>query len=45
MSIGNIAHMTKSHLEWDARAERFTNNASANGLLSYQCRPPYKFPS
>ncbi|HEY1337713.1 MAG TPA: Gfo/Idh/MocA family oxidoreductase, partial [Bryobacteraceae bacterium] len=24
--IGNIAHRTRSLLEWDARAERFTNN-------------------
>ena len=40
--IGNIAHKTKSYLEWDAKAERFTNNADANRLLSYEYRAPYK---
>ncbi len=40
--IGNIAHKTRSFLEWDARAERFTNNAAANRFLSYQYRAPYK---
>jgi predicted dehydrogenase len=40
--IGNIAHRTRSLLEWDARAERFTNNTAANRWLSYQYRAPYK---
>jgi predicted dehydrogenase len=40
--IGNIAHKTRSMLEWDAKAERFTNNPSANQWLSYQYRAPYK---
>jgi predicted dehydrogenase len=40
--IGNIAHKTRSMLEWDARAERFPNNAAANRFLSYQYRAPYK---
>jgi predicted dehydrogenase len=40
--IGNIAHKTKSYLEWDARAERFTNNETANQFLQYQYRAPYK---
>ena len=40
--VGNIAYKTKSHLEWDAASERFTNNAAANKLLSYQYRAPYK---
>jgi predicted dehydrogenase len=40
--IGNIAHKTKSYLEWDARAERFTNNRDANQWLHYQYRAPYK---
>lgn len=40
--IGNIALKTKSYLEWDARAERFTNNEGANKLLSYKYRAPYK---
>jgi len=40
--LGNIAHKTRSMLEWDAKAERFTNNTAANRLLSYQYRAPYK---
>jgi predicted dehydrogenase len=40
--IGNIAHKTRSMLEWDARAETFPNNAAANRFLSYQYRAPYK---
>jgi predicted dehydrogenase len=40
--IGNIALKTKSYLEWDARAERFTNNPAANRFLHYQYRAPYK---
>lgn len=42
--IGNIAHRTRSYLDWDARMERFTNIDSANKRLSYEYRPPYKFP-
>ena len=40
--IGNIAYKTRSFLEWDAAAERFTNNDAANRLLSYKYRAPYK---
>jgi len=40
--IGNIALKTKSYLEWDAKAERFTNNEAANRFLHYRYRPPYK---
>jgi predicted dehydrogenase len=40
--IGNIAHRTRSFLEWDAKAEKFTNNASANQWLHYRYRSPYK---
>ena len=40
--IGNIAHRTKSYLEWDARAERFTNHEAANRLSQYQYRAGYK---
>jgi predicted dehydrogenase len=40
--IGNIAHKTRSHLQWDAKAERFTNNDRANDLLHYEYRAPYK---
>jgi predicted dehydrogenase len=43
--IGNIALRTKSYLEWDAKAEKFTNNAAANKWLQYQYRAPYKFPA
>ncbi len=42
--IGNIAHKAKSYLEWDGKAERFTNNEAANRSLSYQYRAPYQFP-
>ncbi|MCG3162913.1 MAG: Inositol 2-dehydrogenase/D-chiro-inositol 3-dehydrogenase [Acidobacteria bacterium] len=41
--IGNIAYKMKAFLEWDGKAERFTNNAAANKLLSYQYRAPHKF--
>ena len=40
--IANIAYKTKSYLEWDAKAERFPNNAAANKMLSYSYRAPYK---
>jgi predicted dehydrogenase len=40
--IGNIAHKTGSLLDWDGRAERFTNSEAANRLLSYKYRAPYK---
>ncbi len=43
--IGNIAHKTKSYLEWDSKAERFTNNVAANKYLSYEYRKPYKLPA
>jgi GFO/IDH/MocA oxidoreductase family protein len=40
--IGNIAHKTRSVLEWDAKAERFTNQPAANRWLHYSYRAPYK---
>ncbi len=40
--IGNIALKTRSYLEWDGKAERFTNNPAANRYLEYQYREPYK---
>jgi len=40
--IANIAHKRRAFLEWDAKAERFTNNEEANRLLSYEYRAPYK---
>jgi predicted dehydrogenase len=43
--IANIAYKTKSYLEWDGKAERFTNNPAANKYLSYEYRSPYKLPA
>jgi hypothetical protein len=40
--IGNIALRTKSYLEWDGKAERFTNNEAANRWLQHKYRAPYK---
>jgi hypothetical protein len=42
--LGNIALKTRSFLEWDAKNEKFSNNAAANKYLSYQYRAPYKLP-
>jgi predicted dehydrogenase len=42
--IGNLSHRTRTFLEWDAKAERFTNSPAANKMLSYEYREPYKFP-
>jgi hypothetical protein len=39
--IGNIAHKTRSILEWDAKAKRFTNNAATNPYLQYKYRAPH----
>jgi predicted dehydrogenase len=43
--IGNVAHRTKTYLEWDAKKERFTNNDSANKLLVPTYRKPYELPT
>ncbi len=40
--IANVALRTKSYLEWDGKAERFTNNEGANRYLQYKYRAPYK---
>ena len=40
--IANIAHKTRSFLEWDGKTERFTNNEAANKMLQYKYRAPYK---
>jgi predicted dehydrogenase len=42
--IANIAHKTKSYLEWDAQAEKFANHPAANEYLSYEYRAPYRLP-
>lgn len=42
--LGNIAHKTRALLDWDGKAERFTNHEAANKLLSYTYRAPYRLP-
>lgn len=42
--IGNIALVTKSHLQWDGEKERFTNNEGANRLLAWNYRAPWRLP-
>jgi predicted dehydrogenase len=43
--IANIALRTQSFLTWDAKAERFLENETANRHLSYSYRSPYQLPS
>lgn len=43
--LGNIAHKTRMLLDWDGKAERFTNHDAANKLLSYAYRKPYQLPT
>ncbi len=40
--LANIALETRSYIEWDADAERITNNDAANKLLHYEYRPPWR---
>lgn len=40
--VANVAHQTKSLLEWDAKSEQFTNNPAANQHLDYLYRPQYQ---
>ena len=40
--LGNIALRLRAYLEWDAQAERFTNNEEANRYLHYEYRKPWK---
>ncbi len=40
--LARIALMRGKTLTWDAKAERFTNDAESNRLLSYEYRAPYK---
>jgi predicted dehydrogenase len=42
--IANVALRTRALLEWDATAERFTNNEEANRLLVPTYRAPYALP-
>jgi predicted dehydrogenase len=39
--LANIALATRSRLDWDPKAERFTNSDAANALLSYEYRKPW----
>ena len=43
--LANIAFKTRSVLDWDAKAEHFSNAPAANKLLSYKYRAPYRFPA
>ena len=43
--LANIALRSRSMLDWDANAERFTNNETANAMLSYEYRKPHVFPA
>lgn len=40
--LANLALETRSRLEWDPVSERITNNESANALLHYEYRSPWK---
>lgn len=40
--IANIAYKTRSFLEWDARAEKFTNSPAANQYLDYPYRADFQ---
>ncbi len=40
--LGNVAYDRKRRIEWDAKAERVTNDEKANDLLSYEYRPPWR---
>jgi len=42
--LANLALKTRALLEWDAKAEKITNNSGANKLLRCNYRAPYKFP-
>ena len=40
--LAKIALATRTRIEWDARAERITNQAEANQRLHYEYRAPWK---
>jgi predicted dehydrogenase len=40
--LARVALMQGKTLQWDAKAERITNDADSNRLLSYEYRAPYK---
>lgn len=39
--LANIALATRARLDWDPKAERFTNSDEANNLLHYEYRKPW----
>lgn len=41
--LANIALATRARLDWDAAAERITNHPTANDLLDYEYREPWRF--
>ena len=43
--LGNIAYRTGKRLEFDGETETFTNDASANALLSREYRKGYELPT
>jgi predicted dehydrogenase len=43
--IGNIAHRLKAYLEWDGKAEQFSNHQAANKFLKVEYRKPFEMPS
>jgi predicted dehydrogenase len=42
--LGNLALRSRSLIEWDAKAERVTNNPSANDLVMRAYRAPWRLP-
>jgi len=42
--LGNIAYRTGTEIEWDAEAERITNNADADALVGEPYRAPWELP-
>ncbi len=42
--LANIAYRTGERIEWDAQAERITNSAKANALLTVKYRAPWSLP-
>ena len=45
-NMGNIALKTGQKLEWDGKAERFTNHDQANDyLMRAEYRKPWAFPT
>ena len=42
--LGEIAYRTDGRLDFDAKAQRFTNSESANALLTKEYRDPFVLP-